>query len=204
MKLIIHELRAAIAHLRADDVDPTPEDACARQADPAPAVRAVGRAGDADAVRIQRVPRRARRVVRLPVAAVPRDRVPARQQERRHARRCSRTIRPRPGAPARRCSRRRASTTSSCATSRAAATRCRAIAWSATGSQPHRRRAELLPVFKRIYENAKALLGRLPPVRAAGRRRGELPAVALPAHEDGRADHRLQARHRRLVRRRRS
>src|SRR5204862_6648646 len=33
-----------------------------------------------------------------------------------------------------------------------------------------------------------------------GRRRGQLPAVALQAHEDGRAHDRLQARHRGLQR----
>ena len=43
MKLLIHELRAAIAHLRADDVDADAEDPRARQAGAAPAVRAVGR-----------------------------------------------------------------------------------------------------------------------------------------------------------------
>jgi hypothetical protein len=53
MKLIIHELREAIARLREDDVDST--------------LKVLAR------------------VVGLPVAAVSRARVPARQQERRHA-----------------------------------------------------------------------------------------------------------------------
>ena len=65
---------------------PGPEGPRARQADPAPAVRAVGRAVDADPERVREVPRRPRPRLRLPVAAVPDHRVPARQQEPRDAR----------------------------------------------------------------------------------------------------------------------
>ena len=63
------------------------QDPRAREAHPEAAVRAVGGARDADALRVRRVPPGARQFVRLPVRAVPRARVPARQQERADARR---------------------------------------------------------------------------------------------------------------------
>ena len=95
------------------------QDPRAREAHPEAALRAVGGAGDADAVGVRRVPPVARQLVGLPVGAVSRDRVPARQQARRRAR----------GVPARSrdvrrarraaCVRRRC-TTSSCAISRGA------------------------------------------------------------------------------------
>ena len=53
-----------------------------------------------------------------------------------------------------------------------------------------------------IYDDPGALVGRVRHVREARRRRGELPALALPPHEDGRAHHRPQDRHGRLVGRR--
>ena len=58
MKLLIHELKAAIAHVRADALEPRLQDPRARQAHPEAAVRAVGGARDADAVRVRRVPAR--------------------------------------------------------------------------------------------------------------------------------------------------
>ena len=63
------------------------QDPRARQAHPEAAVRAVGGARDADALRIRRVPPGARQLLRLPVRAVPRARVPAGRQERADARR---------------------------------------------------------------------------------------------------------------------
>ena len=156
MKLMIHELRAAIAHLRADQARAVPEDPGALQAGAAPADRDVVGAGDADAVGIHGVPRRARPVVGLPVAAVPHDRVPARQQERADAQ----GVRPRRGQARPRCGRcwrRRACTTSSCATCArrghavpAAHLRTRLVA-SRTCPMP-----ELVPVFERIYEDTDA------------------------------------------------
>ena len=63
------------------------QDPGAGQAHPEAAVRAVGGARDADAVRVRRVPPRARQLVGIPVAAVSRARVPAGRQERADARR---------------------------------------------------------------------------------------------------------------------
>ena len=80
-----------------------------------------------------------------------------------------------------------------------------AVPWVCTQrdfTQPHQRNAELVEVFRQIYEDTESVLGRLPHVRAARRRRGKLPALALPPYEDGRAHHRLSPRHGRVVRRR--
>ena len=68
MKLMIHELKAAIAHVRADALEAMLQDPRARQAHPEAAVRAMGGARDADAVGVRRVPAGARQLVRLPVA----------------------------------------------------------------------------------------------------------------------------------------
>ena len=59
------------------------------------------------------------------------------------------------GAPARRCSRRRACTTSSCATSRGRDYPVPADLLERDFSEPHRRREDLLPVFKAIYDAPK-------------------------------------------------
>jgi tryptophan 2,3-dioxygenase len=59
MKLIVHELQAAIAHVRADR-SPRASRSRPREADPAAAVRAVGGARDADALGVRPVPPRAR------------------------------------------------------------------------------------------------------------------------------------------------
>ena len=53
-----------------------------------------------------------------------------------------------------------------------------------------------------IYEHAHEHWDAVRDVRGARRPRGQLPALALPPPQDGRAHHRLQARHRRLQRRR--
>ena len=78
----------------------------------------------------------------------------------------------------------------------AGAPRARLVA-SRTCSMP-----ALVPVFERIYEDTDAHWRGLPPVRGPGRPGDAVPAVALPPHAHGDADHRLQARHRRLQRRR--
>ena len=130
------------------------QDPRARQADPAPAVRAVGGAGDADAVRVRAVPRRARARLRPAVVPVPRHRVPARQQEPAPARRCTATMR-RCTHGSRRCSTRRACTTSSCACSRAAACRCREARIERDWSLPYARHAGVTAVFKEIYEDPR-------------------------------------------------
>ena len=120
-------------------------------------------------------------------------------------RRMLRGLRRRPAAHASCCrarSRRRASTTSSCAT------------WPARGydvpvellerdvTLAYTFNADLVPVFAQIYENAGRALGRLRGLRGARRPRGQLPALAVPPPQDRGAHHRLQARHRRLQRRR--
>ena len=60
---------------------------------------------------------------------------------------------------------------------------------------------ELVPVFARHLREPRRALGRLRDLRGARRPRGQLPALALPAPEDGRAHHRLEDRHRRVERR---
>ena len=80
MKLMIHELEAAIAHVRRDRPRAVLQDPRAREADPEAAVRAVGGARDADAVGVRAFRPSLGPSSGLPVGAVPRDRVPARQQ----------------------------------------------------------------------------------------------------------------------------
>ena len=168
MKLMIHELRGGDRAPARRPSSAVPEDLRALQAGAAPADREVVGAGDADAVGVHGVPRHAGAVVGLPVAAVPHDRVPAGQQERGDAARCSRTTpQARPSCaqvlespslydeflrylarhghavPARTCER----------------------DWS----QPHVSDPALLPVFERIYEDTDAHWARVPPVRGPGR-----------------------------------
>ena len=50
-----------------------------------------------------------------------------------------------------------------------------------------------------VYSRARAPVGRLRDLRGTRRCRGHVPDLAVPAPQDRRADHRLQARHRRLV-----
>ncbi len=80
MKLMLHELQAALRLVQQDKLSHCFKIG-ARQTDPAAAVRTVGGAGNADAVGVRRVSRRAGQLVGLPVAPISLDRVPARQQE---------------------------------------------------------------------------------------------------------------------------
>ena len=86
-----------------------------------------------------------------------------------------------------------ASTTSSCATSRGTGTPCRATCWTGT-SRSRTSSPSLVPMFRRDLRSTRGQLGRLRDVRGAGRSGGELPALAVPAPEDGRADHRATRR----------
>ena len=104
------------------------------------------------------LPAGARHVVGLPVAAVPRDRVPARQQGRARCSTCSATTRRCTPSSTRCCARRR-STTSSCATSRAAGCRCRARALERDFTQPYVRNPALVPVFKHDLRGSGAAGG---------------------------------------------
>ena len=78
-----------------------------------------------------------------------------------------------------------ACTTSSCATWPGTATTCRTRCCDRDVTRPHVFCPELVPVFRRIYENADRALGGLRDVRGAGRPGGELPALAVPAPQDG-------------------
>ena len=64
-------------------------------------------------------------------------------------------------------------------------------------SQPYRASKQVAGAWLGVYHNADKRLGPVRAGRAARRSRPQLPAVALPSPEDGRAHHRLQARHRR-------
>jgi tryptophan 2,3-dioxygenase len=55
-------------------------------------------------------------------------------------------------------------------------------------TQPYVRNPALVPVFQQIYADPCAVVGCLRHVREADRRRGGVPALALPAHEDRRAE----------------
>ncbi len=198
MKLMIHELKAAIAHVRADALEPMLQDPGARQAHPEAAVRAMGGAGDADAVGVRRVPPDARQLVagssraqyraiefllgnksaamldvfrHDPAACAELDallRAPSLYDE--FLRHLARRGLPVPrGMPRARL--------------------------HAALRAPSRPRAGVQDDLR----GSEAVVGRVRHVREAGRRRGELPALALPAHEDRRADHRPQDGHRRLV-----
>src|SRR6185437_11061851 len=128
-----------------------PEDPGAGEAGAAPAVRAVGRAGNADAVGIPGISRRIGAIIGLPVIAIPQDRVPARQQERRHAQ----GVRTRSG---------RAGRIARGAGSAQPVRRIPALPGPAGHAVPaellqrdwtqaYRRNEALLPVLKRIYED---------------------------------------------------
>jgi hypothetical protein len=60
---------------------------------------------------------------------------------------------------------------------------------------PHQRSAALVPVFKRIYENSHEFWAEYHLCRTTRRRRGDVPALAFPPHEDGRTHHRFPPRH---------
>ncbi len=85
MKLAIHEIRSTIARDPRRPAAARLQDAVARRAHLRAADQRVGRAAHDDAQRIYRIPRFARPVVRLPVLAVPRDRIPGGQPQPRHA-----------------------------------------------------------------------------------------------------------------------
>ena len=120
MKLAIHEIRATIAAIREDRLEPAFKmlSRVARIFEQLTGAWDVLQ--DHDAQRIHRVPRIARPVVRLPVLAVPRDRIPGRQPQPRHAEARMRTGR-RSSRSWRKSSPRRASTTRRCCCFRATA-----------------------------------------------------------------------------------
>ena len=130
--------------------------------------------------------------------AVPRGRVPARQQERRHGGGL-RARRRRPSAmldDAAATS--RASTTSSCATSPAVGMPCPPALLDRDWTQPYRLDEDLVDVFAACLRPADRALGRLRDLRGARRPRGQLPAVAVPAPAGRHAHHRAEDGHRRL------
>ena len=69
-------------------------------------------------------------------------------------------------------------------------------------AEPHTRDEDLVRIFTARVRRPGAPVGRVRDVRGTRRHRGHLPDLAVPAPEDRRAHHRLQARHRRVVRRR--
>ena len=85
MKLAIHEIRATMTAIREDRLEPAFKmlSRVARIFEQLTGAWDVLQ--DHDAQRIHRVPRLARPVVRLPVLAIPRDRVPGRQPQPRDA-----------------------------------------------------------------------------------------------------------------------
>ena len=82
MKLMLHELRAAIATIARDELRQRLQDAGAGQPHHGAAGACLGRAGDHDAARVQRDPPLPRQLQRFPERAVPLHRVRAGQQER--------------------------------------------------------------------------------------------------------------------------
>ena len=60
-------------------------------------------------------------------------------------------------------------------------------------TRPHVFTPDLVPVFRRIYEHADRVLGGLRGLRGARRPGGELPALAVPAPQDRRADDRRRS-----------
>ena len=83
-----------------------------------------------------------------------------------------------------------------------AATRSRPSCSTATGRQPHTLNTDLVRDLHRRLRRPGAPVGRLRDLRGTRRHRGHLPDLAVPSSQDRRTDHRLQARHRRLDRRR--
>ena len=191
MKLLIHELRAAIAHLQRDELDAVPEDLRAREAGAAPAVRAVGGAGDADAVRIPGVPRRARarrpgfqslqyRTIEFLLGNKNADMLkvfahdPAAQAELRAALEAPSLYDEFLRYLARR--------------GHAVPADLLQRDWSSR----MRRDAALVPVLQAHLRGQRRVLGRIPACASSWWTWSRVPAVALPPHEDGGAHHRLQ------------
>ena len=86
MKLILHEMRAAIECIKADELGPAFKMLARHLADPDAACPVVGRVVDDDPRGLPEIPPSAQPRVGVPVAPVPDDRVHVRQQERRDAR----------------------------------------------------------------------------------------------------------------------
>ena len=155
LKLVLHELRSARA-------------SCSRADDLGPALKGIARVKHIQKTLTEQwsvlatltpteysaVPRLPGQLLRIPVQPVPGGGVRARQQEPADAA----GVRIRPGGPrAARgsCSRRRASTTSSCAyLARARASTCPPPCWSATSPRRTSSPPTSCPLFKHIYENA--------------------------------------------------
>ena len=68
-------------------------------------------------------------------------------------------------------------------------------------TQPYVADAAVEDAWFTVYRRPRDALGPLPVGRGAGRLRGRVPPVALPPRDDRRTDHRRQARHRRYRRR---
>ena len=66
-------------------------------------------------------------------------------------------------------------------------------------TQPYEFHPDLVPVFAAVYQN-RSRLGGVRSLRGTRRPGGELPALALPAPQDGGTHDRREARHRRLQR----
>ena len=152
MKLMIHELKAAIALRARRSPRAVLQDPRARQAHPEAALRAVGGAGDADAVGVRGVPSRARHVVGIPVGAVSRASNSCSATSRRRSSTYSATTR-RSTRELTALLRAPSSTTSSCAISRGAACRCPQRCVERDWTQPYTRNPELVAVFKTIYDD---------------------------------------------------
>ena len=184
MKLLIHELTAVHPLRAVGQAGALVQDLRAGGPHPADALRAVERAGDAHPQRVPGVPRRAR--------AAPRA---SRASSTARWSCCSATRTRRRWRPSGTCPRstrswsaswsRPASTTSSSATWRARATRCPRTASSATWRQPYEKSAGGGGGVPPHLREHRAALGRVRDVREAGGRRGALPALALPPHDDG-------------------
>ncbi len=137
MRLMLHELTAALECVRRDDLDPALKMLARISRTQTQLITVWDVLSTLTPSRILGVPQRSRALLRVPVAAVPPARVPVRQQERRHARTCTSAIRTptrrwRARSPHRRC------TTRCCGCSAAAATAyprstCRATSANPTG-----------------------------------------------------------------------
>ena len=201
MKLMIHELTRGGGSRARRSPRAVLQDPRARQAHPEAALRAVGRARDADPVRVRRSS--GRRSARPPDSS---------RRSTAQSSSCSATSTP---ARSRRSGTTRRHSSGSTSLLRAPSLYDEFLRYLARRglpvpaaclerdfTQPYERNPELVGVFKIIYDDTRAMVGRLRHVREARRHRGELPAVALPPHEDGGAHHRAQDGHRRLLGRR--
>ena len=200
MKLAIHEISSAMRAMRADDLQPAFKMLTRVARIFEQLKRGLGRAAHHDAVGIYELSRRSRQVVRLPVLAVPGRRVPGRQSQPRHAEAArARGGNASPGLEA-------ILAEPSLYDEAILLLGRNGFDIGADGERDDWRASRtendaVTEAWRSIYASPREHWMLYDLAEKAGRLRGLLPPLALQPRHDGRAHHRVEARHRRHSRR---